>query len=120
MTIVSPDAITRGGQFEGYSLTSWLDGKDCSIKFQNKIDPRSRSVDLTLIKGLLYTAPLIPVPKQIGDDERMQTELVQEVAAEIPGPVAPSDDDVIQDVHALSEDKLRILWHQRLGHMHSR
>jgi hypothetical protein len=65
-TIISPDAIARAHDCASYHSISNLDGTDCSLTLRhNKRTSQDIHFPLVLVRGLLYTQPLIkPTPDE--------------------------------------------------------
>jgi hypothetical protein len=112
-TIVSPHDVGIQHQCTGYSCTSNFNGTECCIclHFSPKTQP-DLCFPLTLIRGLLFSNPVelptksqhtAPVPQTIPNCTEKRT---------MTNTSAPSV------LHQLTREQLRILWHQRLGHIH--
>jgi hypothetical protein len=113
-TIVSPHDAGIQYQCNGYSCASNFDGTDCSIRlhFQPASQQRDICFPLTLIRGLLFSKPVVlptssqhsaPVPSKIPnhfDNYNLRSS----------APV----------IRQITREQQRILWHQRLGHIHPR
>jgi hypothetical protein len=109
-TILSPSAMAREHQCSGgYTTTFTFHGKDCSVNLIHDNADKSRDIVIpqVLIHDLLFTLPLLRNPDS--PDCRECTLLSQ-----------PLSSETSLGVSALTQDQLRVLWHQRLGHMHSR
>jgi hypothetical protein len=93
-TIFSPDAMGRQFGCRGYVGVSNFDGQGCEFRLHHcRASPQDVVIDLTLIRGLLYTDPLI---KPTTDYERTGP-LVPPIHAveKVRGP--PPADDVDDD-----------------------
>ena len=118
VTILSPARIAKQLGYDGYNASAWLNGEGCSITLKHKkTTSRDLSMSVELRRGLLYTQPLIPVMDQ---DALMSDDALVSATAESIIKDELSDYRACREIMQMSEKKLRILWHQRLGHMHSR
>jgi hypothetical protein len=110
-TILSPSAMAREHHCTGgYTTTLTFDGQDCCVHL---IRPGSNElgdivIPQVLIHDLLFTLPLARNPARTNADVITH------------GTACDSETNKALTVSALTPDQLRILWHQRLGHMHSR
>ena len=59
VTIVSPNAMTAHLRCQGYTSISNLDGSDCCLRLRHATPSRSHRFPLDLVRGLLYSRPLI-------------------------------------------------------------
>jgi hypothetical protein len=113
-TIVSPfDAGIQHGCC-GYSSTSSFDGARCTVclHFAPEVNTDNLCFPQNLHQGLLFSNPIIlpsaaqhsaPIPRDLPNHEAVA---VMHHASLI--------------VQQLSREQQRILWHQRLGHIHAR
>jgi GAG-pre-integrase domain len=116
-TIISPDAIARAHDWASYQSISNLDGMSCSLTLRHtKRTSQDIHFPLVLVRGLLYTQPLIkPTP-----DKHAATSLPRSV---LHGSyVYPDDPPSLRhsDCACCSPSDptrlcMRQLWYQRLG-----
>ena len=107
-TILSPARLGKQKGCNKYSVIASLDGSTSTLKLHHPSETAGDIlIDLCNNGGLLYSRPLI-LPHT--DEEKYG------VCA------LTGDTDVSEQHHVaqLTQDQLRILWHQRLGHIHSR
>ena len=65
-TIVSPDALGRQLGCRGYTSVSWFDGSDCFVHLHHcHWTSQDLQIPLTLVRGLLYSQPLILPPTEL-------------------------------------------------------
>ena len=65
-TIISPDAMGVQLDCSGYTSVSNFDGSDCSVRLRHcRRVSEDIVIPLLLVRGLLYTYPLLPPPNKI-------------------------------------------------------
>jgi hypothetical protein len=113
-TIVSPFDAGIQHSCCGYSSASSFDGVRCTVRLH--FAPGAATDDIcfpqTLHRGLLFSDPVI-VPTAAQHSASIPHDLPNNEAVPVPSH-APSI------VRQLSREQQRVLWHQRLGHMHAR
>lgn len=113
-TILSPSSMAREHRCTaGYTTTFTFDGKDCCVNLVYPGNDRSADIVIpqVLLHDLLFTLPL----------ERNPDAAPQPIALGLHDPCSvPPSTNKSTIISALTQDQLRVLWHQRLGHMHSR
>jgi hypothetical protein len=113
-TILSPSSMAREHCCSaGYTTTLAFNGKDCCVHLLSSEADQTDNIIIpqVLIHDLLFTLPLMP-----SSNPPVQRDVIEDKDP----PMWTSADGQSLTVAALTQDQLRVLWHQRLGHMHSR
>jgi hypothetical protein len=113
-TIVSPYDVGLQYNCSGYSCASHFDGTHCTVTLH------CRSLDYgsalcfpqILLRGLLFSEPIL-LPDQHQHTAPVPSDM-------IPTNTSNAHETLPLPVRQLSREQQRILWHQRLGHIHHR
>ena len=103
VVVISPGAIVKRHRkrYYAYSVFSNQDDGNAHLRLCGRKSSSSLFIGMITVSKLTYTHPLVlPSPKDID--------------------VNPESGTDVEDVNVMTEEATRVLWHQRLCHLHDR
>ena len=108
-TILSPARVGKQKGYSGYSIVASFDNSASALKLHHPtVTVKDLLVPLSNRGGLLYATVLPP-----SDSETPETNHESKCYQE-------KDASDVYQMSRLTQEQLRVLWHHRLGHIHSR